>query len=225
MLGENKEVSKESTSVITGKQYSTIDQWLVSRTHNFTKKVGHYLEDAEVRWAINDAFFEMQNDLKWYLQREGNNQELIKDFVKKQLIMLYPFIPQTIEELATHYWPEENLTSNGNWPNYEENKIDSKNESLEQILRETRQQLNGRIQKRDRKGQLTNYREVILYVSSKEEKERLIEGTPAIRNTTGIETITVKVSSELGKEDFSSEELFKRYNKIEYDQPKYQFIK
>ena len=205
-------------------EMATIDNWLLSRTHSITKKVTESLDTAELRWGVNDSFFVMQNDLRWYFQRGGENQTLVEDFVKRQLTMLSPYIPQTVEELSKSYFPDDNLTGSGSWPAYDQSLIAENEETLEQMLFDTRRTLNGALHKKG-KNLVGQYEGVVIYVLKEEERSRIVDGVGAIKETTGVDWVDVKLSSEVRETDFTNPGLFMKYSRVDSYSPKFQLVR
>lgn len=76
-----------------------IDAWLGSRMHAHVRKAGLMMDDLKLREAANIIYFDIYNDLKWYLRRGGNNSGLLKRTVSAWVRMMAPFTPHMAEDL------------------------------------------------------------------------------------------------------------------------------
>ncbi len=78
-----------------------IDLWLMVKIKHLTDLFIENGENLMTRDAVKYGFFEMQNALKWYLRRTGNNihEETFKVFVEQQLHILSCIIPHYAQEL------------------------------------------------------------------------------------------------------------------------------
>ncbi len=205
------------------KEYSAIDRWLISRSHHLSKTVGKYLENAEVRWAVNEAFFTAQSDLKWYFQRGGNKKEQVEEFLKRQITILKPFIPETAEKLMKTYFFDASQKQTS-WPEVEEDKINPETESLETMLMSLRNQLNSSLQHKKSRGK-EGCSGIIIYTRTEKEKFLILDGLESLKNSTGIETVEVNYAEELKESDFPDNATYAKYSKPEQYKPKFRFLR
>ncbi|NLX49184.1 MAG: leucine--tRNA ligase [Methanospirillum sp.] len=98
---------------------SPIDDWLLSRLQRHVARTTRALESFQTRQALQEAFFGIEADLRWYVRRQpagsaggaGALQELCSAWVR----LLAPFIPFTCERL----WEalgQDGLVSFAPWP-------------------------------------------------------------------------------------------------------------
>ncbi|MEM5824224.1 MAG: class I tRNA ligase family protein, partial [Archaeoglobaceae archaeon] len=93
------------------------------------KEVREAMDKLQTRRAVNFAFFEIMDDVRWYLRRGGKNLALIlDDWIK----LLAPFAPHICEELW--HLKHESFVSLENYPEFEESKIDEKAEKAEEFI-------------------------------------------------------------------------------------------
>jgi leucyl-tRNA synthetase len=86
-------------SELTGTEKKPIDEWLESRMHAHILNAGKSMEEIKLRDAANIIYFDMVNDLRWYMRRGGDNAALVKRAVDAWLPMMAPFTPHIAEEL------------------------------------------------------------------------------------------------------------------------------
>ncbi|ADC64489.1 leucyl-tRNA synthetase [Ferroglobus placidus DSM 10642] len=111
-------------------EMTTLDKWLVSRMQKAIKETRDAMEKLQTRRAVNAAFFEMMNDVRWYLRRGGKNLVLILD---DWIRLLAPFAPHICEELWS--MKHDNFVSLEKYPEYDESKVDEKAEVAENYIR------------------------------------------------------------------------------------------
>lgn len=113
---------------------SMLERWLESKLQHKIIEVTENLDQLKTRTALQITLFEIWNDLRWYIQRKGNNQaNTLKEAIKTWLKMLAPFAPFVCEEL----WSQSGTTdfiSLANWPVYDGGKIDIIAEEQENLI-------------------------------------------------------------------------------------------
>ncbi|MBL7160789.1 MAG: leucine--tRNA ligase [Candidatus Aenigmarchaeota archaeon] len=101
-----------------GGEETPIDAWLLSRFNTAAKDAAESIESFSFRQYVQQAFFNMMNDISHYIRRGGESpvlEKVIKDWIK----ILSPVIPHTCEELweslggkgfvSTQPWPRPNI--------------------------------------------------------------------------------------------------------------------
>jgi leucyl-tRNA synthetase len=112
------------------KELDHLDRWLISVFQKCIKETRDAMEKLQTRRAVNSAFFEVMNYVRWYLKRGGDNLVVIlDDWIK----LLAPFIPHICEELW--HMKHESFVSLESYPEYDESKVDEKAEAIENYLR------------------------------------------------------------------------------------------
>jgi leucyl-tRNA synthetase len=112
------------------KELDHLDRWLISVFQRCIKETRDAMEKLQTRRAVNSAFFEVMNHVRWYLKRGGDNLVVIlDDWIK----LLAPFIPHICEELW--HMKHESFISLESYPEYDESKVDEKAEAIENYLR------------------------------------------------------------------------------------------
>lgn len=119
---------------------SPIDPWLLSRTQQHIKEVTRAMENFQTRQALQEAFFGIESDLKWYRRRLGGNlsggKETLEAVSSTWVRLLAPIIPFTGEEL----WKEmghQDLISFASWPEIDEPLVQKPVEVAEELLART----------------------------------------------------------------------------------------
>ncbi len=107
-----------------------LDRWLVSRFQRAIKETKDAMDKLQTRRAINTAFFEVMNDVRWYLRRGGRNLSIILD---DWLKLLAPFTPHICEEIW--HWKHDSFISLESYPEYDETKVNPELEIGERYLR------------------------------------------------------------------------------------------
>ena len=89
-----------------------LDDWLESRFSFFIEKATQYYEKTEFRSALQYAYFEPMNALKWYAQRGGTNTAR---FLRVMALLIAPITPHVAEE-AWEKLGGKGFVSVAGWP-------------------------------------------------------------------------------------------------------------
>ncbi len=112
-----------------------LDKYVLSRLHTIIREAEEALEEFQTRKAAINAFFELNNVLKWYRQRsEDLNKEIVEEVLDAQIRMMAPFIPHICEEL----WEETGhggFVSQTSWPEAREELVDPEIEFGEELVK------------------------------------------------------------------------------------------
>jgi leucyl-tRNA synthetase len=101
----------------TGKG-SDIDIWLISRLQYHIRRTTEALDNFQTRQALQESFYAIESDLKWYRRRITGASEgsiLLQELCSVWVRLLSPIIPFTCE----HLWEtlqKEGLVSFAEWP-------------------------------------------------------------------------------------------------------------
>jgi len=120
-----------------------IDRWLLSAIHKKIKLCTEHYEKLELRDAAQKAFYESINELKWYLRRGGKNRKALREYLEYLIMLIAPFMPHFAEEMweklgRKEFVNESEFVSTAEWPKHDEMKIDVVSELSEQLIRDTR---------------------------------------------------------------------------------------
>ncbi|MDP1693957.1 MAG: class I tRNA ligase family protein, partial [Candidatus Woesearchaeota archaeon] len=109
---------------LKGTNRSRIDDWLESKLNDTIRKCSDLMEKFEFREVVNLIYFEMQDSIRWYIRRKGNNKDTARKYVNAWARLMCPLTPFTAEEI----WclSEKGLVSASSWPNVAEENINLK---------------------------------------------------------------------------------------------------
>ena len=113
-----------------------IDAWMESKLHEVIQKTTDEMEATMFRSALQAAYFELHNAVKWYTRRSKNgfNKNVINAVIETQITLLCPVIPFVCEEI----WEKiggEGYLSLADWPKVNKKKIDTSLDAGEGLVR------------------------------------------------------------------------------------------
>ncbi|MGD0511126.1 MAG: class I tRNA ligase family protein, partial [Candidatus Micrarchaeaceae archaeon] len=111
-----------------------IDRWMLSRIQGYVRKTNIALDSIQTREAIQNSFFLLINDVKWYQRRGGEN--LLYDVLDNWVRLLAPFIPHICEEIWEAMGHEDPV-SLVQYPLYNVDLMNDGAELIEEIIRNT----------------------------------------------------------------------------------------
>ena len=77
----------------------TIDRWLLSRANSRIDIVKQAMGQYDMRNLAGEVYFEMLNDVRWYVRRGGRNGKVAKRVIDIWVRMMAPITPHIAEEL------------------------------------------------------------------------------------------------------------------------------
>ena len=116
-----------------------IDTWLISRLQEHVERTTVALDNFQTRQALQEAYFGIDNDLKWYRRRlteKSEGSRALFSLCSTWVRLLAPFIPFTSEKL----WQdlnEQGLVSFADWPIADQKLINHRIELAEELLQRT----------------------------------------------------------------------------------------
>ncbi|WP_437344445.1 leucine--tRNA ligase [Methanoculleus frigidifontis] len=115
-----------------------IDAWLQSRLQQRIGSTTTAMEAFQTRQALQEAFFGIESDLKWYRRRlpEGIGGAVLQDLCRAWVRLLAPFIPFTCETLWKHL-EGPGMVSFADWPVTDEALVNPEIELAEELLLRT----------------------------------------------------------------------------------------
>lgn len=110
-----------------------IDRWLISRLNRRIADATEALEGFQTRKALQTIFYELFNDVAWYMRRGEPNPTVMRELADTWVRLMTPFTPFTCEEL----WEKmggEGFASNAPYPAPDDSKLDESVEAVEEYL-------------------------------------------------------------------------------------------
>ncbi len=119
---------------------SPMDAWLTSRMGNHISKMFEAMDRFEIREVGNVVYYEVMQDMRWYIRRGGQNRETLDGVLDAWLRMMCPFTPHLAEEL----WEvtgKEGLASVAQMPTIEKFMMNEQAENSEKYLISVREDI------------------------------------------------------------------------------------
>jgi len=113
-----------------------IDQWLISRLQFHIERTTESFNKFQTRQALQEAFFGIESDLKWYFRRvpeETGGHNALRELSSAWVRLMAPIIPYTAEQLWSSLG-KEGLVSFAPWPEVDRKKIHPGIELAEELL-------------------------------------------------------------------------------------------
>jgi leucyl-tRNA synthetase len=143
VLSTKKQIERFYNTVMECKEAAgephDIDRWLISRLQSHIEKTTTALDNFQTRQALQEAYFGIENDLKWYwrrLPKDADGSRELHTLCSVWVRLLAPFIPFTSE----HLWKElagEGLVSFAPWPVADRKGVNERIELAEELLART----------------------------------------------------------------------------------------
>jgi leucyl-tRNA synthetase len=143
VLSTRKQIERFYNTVMEIKDASgephDIDRWLASRLQSHIARTTVALDNFQTRQALQEAYFGIETDLKWYrrrLPKDCDGSRELHTLCSVWIRLLSPFIPFTAE----HLWKQvagEGLVSFAPWPVVDEALVNVKAELAEELLART----------------------------------------------------------------------------------------
>ncbi|SES64454.1 leucyl-tRNA synthetase [Methanococcoides vulcani] len=117
-----------------GSDMKGIDRWMLSRLQQRILETNEALDTIRTRHALQNSFFLLLNDLKWYQKRGGSI--LLYDVLETWVRLMAPFTPHVCEEI----WEamgKDNMVSLAAYPVYDETLVDNRAEFAEELIGST----------------------------------------------------------------------------------------
>jgi len=111
-----------------------IDRWILSRIQNYIRGTNAALYSIQTREAIQNSFFLLQNDVKWYQRRGG--ETLLYYVLDNWVRLMAPFTPHLCEEIWESMGHKDPV-SLAQYPLYNEDLIDESAELAEEMIKGT----------------------------------------------------------------------------------------
>ncbi|MFA7341728.1 MAG: leucine--tRNA ligase [Candidatus Methanomethylophilaceae archaeon] len=126
---------EELLEVAKGTEVRSIDRWMMSRVDAHVRSCLQFMESFDLRQMASVVYFDMVNDLRWYLRRGGDNAEVVKDTLHRWVRMMVPVTPHAAEEM----WQMiggRGLASASDYPVPDDGRRSTASEAGEALLRD-----------------------------------------------------------------------------------------
>ncbi len=78
---------------------SKIDAWLAARMQTRLVRLHGFMDSYDLRSFVNDVYFEMPQDFRWYLRRGGRSRSAISKALETWVALMAPVTPHIAEEM------------------------------------------------------------------------------------------------------------------------------
>jgi len=112
------------------------ERWMLSKLQTHIGATTEALEAFETRKAVQQAFFSLTQDVKWYTKRASSEEakaNVLRKVLDVWVKLLAPFAPHVCEELWQRMG-KEGFVSSAPWPPVEERFVDKEAELVEDYL-------------------------------------------------------------------------------------------
>ncbi|MEM5804656.1 MAG: leucine--tRNA ligase [Candidatus Aenigmatarchaeota archaeon] len=118
---------------LKGDSMTSLERWLLSKANTKLKQYLDYMEEYNLRKAVDIALFEFMNDMNRYRKRGGNNKKVAAAVAEMWLKMLAPFTPHICEE-CWEILGKNGMISTEQMPAPDEKMIDKRLEAMEEYV-------------------------------------------------------------------------------------------
>ena len=143
VISTKKQIERFFNTIIESKDAAgephDIDHWIISRLQSHIERTTEALTNFQTRQALQEAYFGIETDLKWYRRRLPSNSDGSRELhtlCSVWVRLLAPFIPFTGE----HLWKDlagEGLVSFAPWPVADKKRVNTRIELAEELLSRT----------------------------------------------------------------------------------------
>jgi leucyl-tRNA synthetase len=108
-----------------------IDDWLLSRMNQNLHSINESMQEYELRELASMVYFNMYDDLRWYVRRGGANKKIIAEYISVWSRLMNPITPHLSEELFV----DGGLASISEWPKVDQSKISLESNAGEELIK------------------------------------------------------------------------------------------
>ena len=108
--------------------------WMMSRMNTHVANAGTAMDRFDLRSAATTVYFDILNDVRWYIRRGGRDASVIRNVLKMWIGTMCPITPHTAEEL----WGMcgfDGLVSAADWPECDASAVSRSAEYGEDLVR------------------------------------------------------------------------------------------
>ncbi len=84
---------------IDSEEPTPLDGWLDARLRSRLSRLSSYMREYDVRSYSNEVYFEVPQDLRWYVKRGGRSRTAVRKAVETWVTLMAPVTPHIAEEL------------------------------------------------------------------------------------------------------------------------------
>lgn len=139
-LNQFREYIRQSESTEGDTRVRDIDRWIISRLNRIIQQTTEALDGFQTRKALQYAFYDLLNDLSWYIRRTKPNPAVMKTVADTWVRLITPFTPFTCEELWESMGKRE-FVSDEKYPTVNESAINLQIEVQEDFVRKVMEDL------------------------------------------------------------------------------------
>lgn len=176
----------------------SIDLFMQSRLQQHVESATQDYEDMRFRSVVQAAFFELVNDIKWYIERVngiGNcNKKVLDRAVMTAIKLIAPITPHVAEELWNKIG-SKSFVSIADWPVSDKKLLDKNALEMENVFKKTVEDLHHIIKLAGKK------ESAYLYFVTKKELEHFRESLDFLKRQFGFKKISIFLSTDKKKYD------------------------
>ncbi len=125
-----------SLDEVRGMELEHIDYWLYSKLNSKISRATLALDEMRIRDAYTDIYYNSITELKWYSERGGRNQQVLRDYLEALTLMMAPIMPHVAEELW-HNLGRSTMVVKERWPDATPSMVNESTEAIEDMVRST----------------------------------------------------------------------------------------
>ncbi|MDW7730898.1 MAG: leucine--tRNA ligase [Methanolobus sp.] len=125
-------IDSGASSGIEG-ELQLIDRWMLSRLQQFVRETNNDMTSIRTRGALQNAFFLLYNDVKWYQRRGG--RAVLYDVLDTWVRLMAPFTPHICEQIWSEMGHAEgDFVSMAQYPIFCPRYVDNDAELAEELI-------------------------------------------------------------------------------------------
>ncbi|WNY25183.1 leucine--tRNA ligase [Methanolapillus millepedarum] len=130
----SNQIIESGCRIPENEELNHIDKWIESRIQKYIRDVNNAFKEIHTRDAIQNAFFLIYNDIKWYHKRGG--ERCLTEVVETWTKLMAPFTPHICEEIWSRLGHTDSIAFEP-YPVEKEEWIDEATEVAEDIVVKT----------------------------------------------------------------------------------------
>ncbi len=192
------------------KKTQNIEKYLQSRVQEYIKSATQNFEELKFRSATQKVLFELTNDIKWYIDRNGGiancNRKTLTETLLTTVKLLTPLLPHICEEMWSMLGGKK-FVAIESWPEYDSKKYNKKIIELEEQLKKTIEDIRQVVKLAGKK------KNAYIYVVSPEELTHYNEAKEFIQRMFKFEKVFIFKSTDKKRYDPQNKAAKAKYGK------------